>query len=634
MQNTINGSLNKKYDLFHIFKIITVGTSLFHLYLAGFGSLSAMNQRAIHWLLLSMLAFMYFPFSKKKQKISFIDFIFVILSLASGLYILLNWQEIIITRSGAANSIDIIFGIIAIIVALEAARRTIGLALPVTALVFISYIYLGPYLPMAYGHRGYSLNRLIAILYTSTEGIYGVPIGVSSSFIIMFVLFGSILNTLGGGQFFIDFAYAFAGRMRGGPAKTAIFSSALMGSISGSPIANVVTTGSFTIPLMKKTGYKPHVAGAIEAVSSTGGQIMPPIMGAAAFIMTEFTRIPYFKIAWSALIPALLYYLAVYLMVDLETIKSGIKGLKADMLPSIKKTVINGWYFLFPIIVLIYLLMSGYSPTKSAFYSIIILLVVSVISIKKPAITVLKLILQSFEEGIKSAIPVAAACASAGVIVGVISLTGLGLRFMSLVERLSGGSLIIALILTMFAALIMGMGMPTTVLYIVLATLAAPALVRLGVPILAAHLFVFYFGCISTITPPVALTSYAAAGIANADASKIGWKAFQYGIVAYIVPYMIVFGPALILLDTPIKIFIATCSAILGVIAISMSMQGILLSLSSEVAKISLISRILLFISALLLINTKGYTDIYGLIIFTVIIIYELLNKKQKSRNK
>lgn len=607
-----------------LIKIVSLVAAFFHLYAAGFGAFSAMNQRAIHWLFMSSLAFLYYPLSKKRQKLSFIDYIFLVFTIASGLYILSQWKEIIIMRSGAASSIDIIFGIVGIIVVLEAARRTIGPILPITALVFLAYVFLGPYLPMAFGHNGYSLKRLIGILYISTEGIYGVPIGVSSSFIIMFVLFGSVLNTLGGGKFFIDLAYAFAGRMRGGPAKTAIFSSALMGSISGSPIANVVTTGSFTIPLMKKAGYKSHIAGAIEAVSSTGGQIMPPIMGAAAFIMAEYTQISYFKIAWAALIPALLYYFAVYLMVDLETIKLGLKGLKADSLPNIKTTIIGGWYYIFPILCLIYLLMSGYSPTKSAFSTIILLILISSFR-KRPILETFTLILRSLEEGIRNAIPVASACAAAGIIVGVISLTGLGLRFISLVEVLSGGSMIVALILVMFASLILGMGLPTTALYIVLATLGAPALIRLGVPLLAAHLFVFYFGCISTITPPVALTAYAAAGIANANPSKIGWTAFQYGTVAYIIPYMIVFGPALILMDSSQKIVLATCSAMIGVVALAMSIQGILLS--SKLIRVSFVGRIFFFIAALLLINTDGYTDLYGITIFTLVISYELAIK-------
>jgi len=607
-----------------LIKIVSLVAAFFHLYVAGFGAFSAMNQRAIHWLFMSSLVFLYYPLSKKRQKLSFIDYIFLIFTIASGLYILFQWKEIIIMRSGAASSIDMIFGIVGIIVVLEAARRTIGSILPITALVFLAYVFLGPYLPMAFGHNGYSLKRLIGILYISTEGIYGVPIGVSSSFIIMFVLFGSVLNTLGGGKFFIDLAYAFAGRMRGGPAKTAIFSSALMGSISGSPIANVVTTGSFTIPLMKKAGYRSHIAGAIEAVSSTGGQIMPPIMGAAAFIMAEYTQISYFKIAWAALIPALLYYFAVYLMVDLETIKLGLKGLKADSLPNLKTTIIGGWYYIFPILCLIYLLMSGYSPTKSAFFTIILLILISSFR-KRPILETFTLILRSLEEGIRNAIPVASACAAAGIIVGVISLTGLGLRFISLVEVLSGGSMMVALILVMFASLILGMGLPTTALYIVLATLGAPALIRLGVPLLAAHLFVFYFGCISTITPPVALTAYAAAGIANANPSKIGWTAFQYGTVAYIIPYMIVFGPALILMDSSQKIVLATCSAMIGVVALAMSIQGILLS--SKLIRISFVGRVFFFIAALLLINTGGYTDLYGILIFTLVISYELAIK-------
>ncbi|HHX77957.1 MAG TPA: TRAP transporter fused permease subunit, partial [Firmicutes bacterium] len=431
-----------------VVRFISVIIAIFHFYAAGFGAFSAMNQRSLHWLMLTCLAFLYYPATKKQKKISIFDYLFFGLALASGLYILLNWQTIIITRSGAASPTDIAFGIIAVIVVLEAARRTIGPVLPITALIFLAYTFIGPYLPMSVGHMGYSLSRLIAILYMSTEGIFGVAIGVSSSFIIMFVMFGGALKALGGGQFFIDLAYSVTGRLRGGPAKTAVISSALMGSVSGSPIANVVTTGSFTIPLMKHVGYKPHVAGAIESVASTGGQIMPPIMGAAAFIMAEFTLRPYFEIAWAALIPALLYYFAIYLVVDLESVKSGLKGLNKEDLPDLKETIIGGWFYAIPLGILIYLLMSGYSPTMSAFYTILLLYLVSCFkhkSLKKS----FSLILDSFEEGVQNAIPVVAACAASGIVVGVISLTGLGLRIIGLVEVLSGGSMLIGLVFMM-----------------------------------------------------------------------------------------------------------------------------------------------------------------------------------------
>lgn len=592
----------------------------FHLYTSGFGTLSAMDQRGIHWLLVSMMVFIMYP--SKGKFIRIFDVVCFVFAIISGLYIILTWGDIALAGSGARTTIDIVIGAIGVFIALEAARRTIGWVLPITAGIFLLYLVVGPYLPPSIGHGGYSLKRVISMLYYSTEGIYGVPIATSASFIVMFVMFGALLNKSGGGKFFIDFAFAIAGKFRGGSAKTAILSSMLMGSISGSPIANVVTTGTFTIPLMKKGGYKPEVAGAVEAVSSTGGQIMPPIMGAACFLMAEFTGISYAEIAWAALIPALFYYFAVYLIVDIEAVKMGIKGLPKSELPTIKESLKKGWHLLTPIIPLVYLIMAGYSPTKSVFFSILLMLAIYLIAQKK-LIAFLRFLLEGFEGAVRSLAPVASACACAGLVVGIIQLTGLGLRLTTLISVISGGEILIALVFTMFASIILGMGLPTTVLYIVLASLAAPALIKMGVPVLTAHLFVFYYGCISTITPPVCLTSYAAAGIANSDPTKIGILAFKYGFAAYLIPFMMVYGPAILLVGSAAEITLAIITGLIGIYCLASSIQSFLF------IKTVWISRLMLLVAAICLIKPGLYTDIVGISFFVISIIIQLMLKRK-----
>lgn len=621
-----NEIIPNEHKLKFVKKVVTcvaVLVCLFHLYTGAFGSLSTMNQRAIHWLLMSVLIFLMYP--SKNSKFYILDFLLMILAAVSGLYIIFSWESIALSGAGAQTTLDLAIGCVGVLIAIEAARRTLGWVLPITAGIFLLYLLIGPWLPEAIHHSGYSLRRVITLLFFSTDGLYGTPIGVSATFIIMFVIFGAMLNRSGGGKFFIDFAFAIAGRFRGGSAKTAILSSALMGSVSGSPIANVVTTGIFTIPLMKTAGYRADVAGAVEAVSSTGGQIMPPIMGAAAFLMAEFTGLPYAEIAWAALIPALLYYLAIYVVVDIEAIKQGILGQKKEELPGIWDSIKQGWFMLTPLIPLVYLIMSGYSPTKSVFWTIVILVVVYLIANRKLR-GFISFLIEGFEAGVKNCASVAAACACAGIVVGVIQLTGLGLRLTSLISVISGDSILIALIFTAIASLILGMGLPTTVLYIVLASLAAPALIKMGVPVLLAHLFVFYYGCISTITPPVALTSYAAAGVAHADPTRIGINAFKFGFAAYVIPFMMIYGPALVLMGEPSDIALAVVTASIGVYSLASCMTNYL------IMPLGIILRIPLFVAALCLIKPGIYTDLIGLSCFAGVLLIQLYRKKGKGQ--
>ena len=555
--------------------LIGVPASLFQLYTGAFGIFSSMIQRSVHWTFMSVLAFLIYRSRKKYKQTTptILDLAFVGLALTAGLYILFSW-EAIVDRAGMPIERDIFFGIIMIIVVLEATRRAVGATLAYTALAFLLYGYFGPYMPGIFVHKGYSIERLITVMYTSTEGIFGIPMAVSSTYIFLFVLFGAFLNKCGGGRFFIDFAFSLTGRRRGGPAKAAVISSAFMGTMSGAAVANVVTTGTFTIPLMKRSGYSSVVAGAIEAVASTGGQIMPPIMGAAAFIMSEFTEIPYVTIAKSAVIPAILFFFAVYLMVDSQAKKQGLEGLSKEELPGFLSTLAWGGHLFIPIIVLVLMLVWAYSPMKSVFWGIMLTVIIGMAR-KSTRVHPWRLV-EALELGARNAVTIATACASAGIIVGVISLTGLGLKFSDSLVSLSGGNILFALIFTMIASLILGCGMPTTAAYVVLASLAAPVLIQLGVPVLAAHLFILYFGCISTITPPVALSSYAGAGLAGADPTKVGNTAFKFGLVAYIIPYMLVYGPSLLMQGGPIQILVSFITACLGVIAFTAGVQGYL----------------------------------------------------------
>jgi TRAP transporter 4TM/12TM fusion protein len=442
-------------------------------------------------------------------------------------------------------------------------------------------------------------------LYLTTEGIFGTSLYVSATYVVLFVIFGAFLEKSGTGQLFMDFASALTGGSRGGPGKISCVSSGLFGTISGSAVANVMVDGWITIPLMKRTGFKPHFAAAIEATAATGGQIMPPVMGAAAFVMAEFTKIPYITIAKHALIPALLYYLALFWTIHYEAIKTNLRGLSKEELPNLKNVVKTRGHLFLPILLIIYLMMSGYTAPYAALWATLGVILVS--WFRKETRFGLKAILGALEAGAKDALNVAAACACAGIVIGVITLTGLGLRFTSLVVSLAGDSLIPALVLTMVAGVVLGMGMPTTPAYIVQAALLIPALIKLKVPLVAAHMFVFYFSTLSAITPPVALAVYAAAGIGGTNLWKTGVAAVKAGATGFIVPYMFVFGPTLLMIGGWWEITLSLVTAVIGVFCLATGLQGWFLR------KTTLLERGLLLIAALLLIKPGIYTDLTGL---------------------
>ncbi len=612
----INSVLNIKRKLKGPVAKIATGIAVFgaliQLYIAGFASVSELALRSIHWTYITVLIFLLYPATKKssKDKVPIYDLILATLAVVIGLYIFFCWKAIA-ERMGFTIPREVVLGTLAILVVLEACRRVVGNALAILAGIFLAYGFAGPYLPMAIAHRGYGLDAIVRTLYISTDGIFGMPIAISASYVVLFILFGSLLQECGGGKFFTDIAFGLVGKSVGGPAKAAVVSSSLMGMLSGAAVANVVTTGTFTIPLMKKSGYPSHLAGAIEAVASTGGQFVPPVMGAAAFMIAEVVGVPYGRIALAAIIPSVLYYIYLYLSVDLEAKKAGLKGINKEDIPSVKAAFRESGHLMIPLVALVYMIIKGYSPGRSIFLSILMILIVS--SLKKSSRMSLKDIIRALESGIHNATPVAAACAAAGIITGMISVTGIGLRFSSILISLSGNSVMMMLILTMIASLILGMGLPTSAAYVILAVITGPALITLGVEPISAHFFIFFFGCISTITPPVALSAYAGAGIAGADPMKTGFTAFRLGLVGYIVPFLGVFSPAILLIGKPYQVALFAILSLIAIVALTYAMVGY------RNGKLKLIYRLLFVLgAALVLIKTDLIISMLGILLIAI----------------
>ena len=608
---------------------LAVLMSLFHLYTAGFGVLGDINQRAAHLLFALVLIFLVYSSSpQSRSRLGFTDAVLALLGAAAAGYLLVNY-EYVVSRELYITPIlpwEWVLAFAMVLLVLEAARRTNGWPLVIVAVAFLVYAFVGPYLPGLLSHRGVPLTKLVDQLYLTTEGIFGIAIAVSSTFVFLFILFGAFLEKSGTGEFFINLSKALVGDMRGGPAKMAVVASGLLGTISGSAVANVVTTGTFTIPLMRRLGYTKNFAGAVEAVASTGGQIMPPVMGAAAFVMAEFTGIPYLKVCVHAAIPALLYYLAVGTMVHLEACKLGIEGLPRTELPALGTVLWFGWHLFMPLVGIVYFLMQGYTPLLAGFYAVLLTIAISMV--RRATRMTPRTVYAALEAGALSALPVAAACAAAGIVIGVVNLTGLGLRFSSIIINLSGGNLLAALMLTMFASLILGMGLPTTPAYVIQAALAVPALVNMGVPVIAAHMFCLYFAVVSAITPPVALAAYAGASLSGGDPMRTGFVATRLGVAAYVVPYMFVYGPALLIIGQPLEILLAACTAILGVIGLAVAAEGWLL------CRLAVWERLLALIGALLLIKTGWATDLAGMALLGVVLASQLRQRAALRRRE
>ncbi len=527
--------------------ILAIGLSLFQLYTAGLGAMTALVQRAVHLGAILAMTFLLRPPRRgvRKDRLcawTAADLLLAVLAVACCLYVILYLNEIYDRQGDWARS-DVVVGIVGVLLVLEACRRVIGNLMAGICVVLLLYAYFGPFMPSLVAHKGYGIERIATTLFLTTEGIFGVPIGVASTFVFVFVLFGAFLEATGGGSFFIDLAYALTGRYAGGPAKTSVIASGFMGSVSGSAVANVVATGSFTIPMMKRVGYRPKVAGAIEAAASTGGQLMPPIMGAGAFLMAEFTNTSYLKIIKIAIVPAFLYYLTVLIFVHLEAKKRGLSGADPRDLPRIGRVLKDGLHFIIPVVALVTALLQNVSPMMAGFVAVVSTVMASFL--RRRSRMGLRALLGALERGARNAIMVSVACAAAGIIVGIVSLTGQGLNFSSLVLELSMDIKAVAILLIGLASLVLGMGLPVTASYIVLATLAGPALLDLGVPLLVAHMIVFWYSQDANVTPPVSLASFAGAGVAGANPMQTAFVSWKLAKGLYIIPLVMAYRPLL-----------------------------------------------------------------------------------------
>ena len=614
MEKSESGSRRLTGKTARLFSLVAIAMSCFQVYTGFAGELPGSKQLSIHLTFAMALCFAYFPATRTftKAKIPFYDIVLLVLAGFSAIYLFVNYDHVV-TSVGNAPTYDIVIGAMLIVFILEATRRSISPILPIITILFLLYAYFGPYLPGELGHRGFRVKRIIDHLFMSGEGIWGVPLRVSATFVFLFVLFGAFLDRIGAGAYLIKLSFALVGKYRGGPAKAAVVASCAMGSISGSSIANTVTTGAMTIPLMKKVGFKPHTAGAVEVAASTNGQLMPPIMGAAAFIMAEIIGIPYVEVVKAAFIPALLSYFAIFSIVHLEAVKENIRGLTKDEIPPMIKTFLSGAHFLLPLAILIWLLLVvRWTPTTAAAWSILIAALVAAGNnlyksrflfprlVNQTALSedpafdeyteeprgffsrrTRKELLGSLETGARNMAGIAAACACCGIIVGVVTLTGLGLKMANLITNAAGGHLFLTLIFTVFACIILGMGLPTTATYIIMAAMTAPAIMTisndlaLGLPVVAVHLFVFYYGIVADDTPPVGLCAYAAAGISGADPVRTGLKSFRLDLAAFTLPFMFIYNTKLLMIGTTFKelLYIIPVSLV-GMFCWSVFIQG------------------------------------------------------------
>lgn len=693
----IEGSDRKLFGwLAMITLILAVSMSLFHLYTAGISMLPKMQQNAVHLGFALTLVFLLFPYKKKLGQVTvpWYDLILAVLGASTGIYIMVVSGELI-GKVGNPTILDTIMSFACLILVMEATRRVIGKPLVILAFLFMAYAWLGDkflpsflgsrsVLPDSINHFGFSWKEIAEFMYLSNEGIFGTPLTVSAQYVFIFILFGAFLEVTGAGKMFIDLALSLVGRFKGGPAKAAVVASGMMGSISGSSVANAVTTGTFTIPLMKKTGFKPHVAGGIEVAASSSGQFLPPVMGAAAFIMADFTGIPYLEIASAAAIPALLSYTAILFMVHLEASKHNLKGLPKSQLTSTLNVLGGRGYLLLPIVALVILLVLRLTPILASFMAIIGAIAIALFSYRMqrhfghgflvalvfigvayllhvivglnayvPLVAAGALLFAiiwyflgrriksekqvkfgfrefftALELGAKNALSVVAACATAGILTGVVTMTGLGPTLSSMILELANNQVILVLLFTMVACIIMGMGLPTTATYIVLAAVMAPALIDVGIPILAAHLFVFYYGILADDTPPINLPAYATAGIAKADPVATGFQGFKFDMGALLLPFAFTMNPILILQDdtaTWFQISWSIMTAFIGIVMWSSFIQSYLFT------NYGWIERILAVLAALVFINSSLYTDFIGFGLAAILLVYQMFKKRKEN---
>jgi len=637
MKKKLSRKIEKAADVQRKFKgrtalivsIIAVLFSFFEIWVNSVGIMPGIYRNAVHLSFLLILGFLLYPAFKKspRDKFTIFDIILVILGIAVGIYILLFEEELHLVRGSVAITRDYIFALITVLLLLEATRRAVGPTLPGLSIFFLIYAHFGPYFPGIFARRGLQWTRILYRLYLTDEGIFGVTLNVSATFIFMFILFGAFLEHSGVSGFFNDFAMAVAGKRRGGPAQVAVVSSSLMGTMSGSAVANVATTGAFTIPLMKKIGYTKNFAGAVEAAASTGGMIMPPIMGAAAFIMSAYLGISYVRIMLAGIIPALFYYLGIFVSVDLEARRLNLKGLPADSLPRLIDVIKHGGHLIIPVIIVICTLVVGRTPVYAAFTGIISTIIVS--WFKKDTRMNLTKIVLALDVGARKAVQVGLACACCGFIVGVAAMTGIGSVVAYNIFQLAHGSLPFALLLIMGASIILSMGLPSTACYIVVATVAAPALIKMEVIPLAAHFFVFYFGCLSNITPPVALASYTAAGLSGGNPTRVAWNGLKLAIAGFLVPFLYVYNPMLLLEGVKVTPFILSIiTGGIGVVCLGIAAMNYL------GRKLFIYERIMIFAGAVLLAFPGFNSDIWGAGAVILAFILYYLREKNWSRVK
>jgi TRAP transporter 4TM/12TM fusion protein len=622
-----------------------VAVSLYHFVTALIGTPVVLKHRSLHVGMMLVMSFIMYPFRKKSdyKKIPLADWALIAASVLIPLYMWYDYLGVV-DRAGNANTLDMIAATLTVVLVIEASRRVSGWALPALSVIFIAYGLWGRNLWGLFRHRGYSWIQLSNQLLL-TEGILGSSVSVASSYIFLFILFGAVMGKTGMGSFFNDLAMALAGHTKGGPAKVSVISSGLLGSINGSAVANVVTTGAFTIPLMKKTGYSKEFAGAVEASASVGGQLLPPVMGAAAFIMAETLSIPYSKIIIHAAIPALMYYLGIIIQVQLRAGKIGLLGLPREQLPRVGEVLKSKGYLLIPILLLLYmLLMSGTTVIYSAVVTIIATLVIAALAsflkwirsdgdegfraamkrgaalrdFLKMSRRGLKLLLDAFEEGARGTVSVAVACACVGIIVGVMSKTGFGLKMANAIINIGKTSLLLTLVFTMVTCMILGMGVPSIPAYIITSAIAATALAKLGVPEVAAHMFAFYFAMFANLTPPVALAAFAAAGLSGGDAMKTGFASVKLAIAGFVVPYMFVYSPQLLLIDTSfIEGLRVVAGACVGVSMIAIAAEGYLFR------PMNAILRVISFAAAMFLIDSGIKSDIIGILLSAALVVFQ-----------
>ncbi len=556
-----------------VYALVAAAFSLWYLYTSGFGLVSTETNRGFYLMFTSVLVFLGFPARRgaPKHRPSALDWLFIALTVVSITYWMDQYVPYAMFRVSAPNQWDFVMGLVAIVVIMETGRRVLGPVIPVICLIFLAQLYYGPYLPGKLSHDGMTVQRIIEFTYSTQEAMFGVVTATFATFVFPFMIFGAFLERSGAGAFFMDLATALTGRWRGGPAKIAVFSSALFGSISGSSVANVVASGVFTIPLMKRIGFKPHHAGAIEAIASTGGQIMPPVMGAGVFILATLTQTDYLSIALMNVIPALLFFAFIIMMVDLEAVRSGLRGLPTEEIPRVRDVLRRGWQFFLPLVVVIGLLFRGYSPDLCAFWGILTAFGLSWRN--RETRMGPRRLFRALVAGGHNNTSAGAAIGSLGIIIGGIVLSGLGLKFSAILIEFSGGYLLSTVALVTVISIIIGMGSSTTGSYIILAVVAAPALVHLGVPEIPAHLVVFYAACLSNITPPVCVSAFAAASIAGADPMRTGFAALKFGATLALVPFSFVYMPELLLHGTPAEIAYATARYVVGFVALAIGIQ-------------------------------------------------------------